>query len=110
MPPCVSRENCNCDALQSTRLSDSGTFSFPDRVGITEMNFLVPDNISLEASSQITLGPLECVEANTQRFVVTFKTHGSFLEAPGWKSGDLAFSFRTTRSSAILYAFYCFTV
>jgi hypothetical protein len=39
---------------------------------------------------------------DTQRYVVTFKTFGSYLEAPGWKSGDLAFSFRTTRSSAIL--------
>jgi len=39
---------------------------------------------------------------DTQRYVVTFKTFGSFLEAPGWKSGDLAFSFRTTKSSAIL--------
>lgn len=39
---------------------------------------------------------------DTQRYVVTFKTFGSYLEAPGWKTGDLAFSFRTTRSSAIL--------
>lgn len=40
--------------------------------------------------------------SDTQRYVVTFKTFGSYLEAPGWKSGDLAFSFRTTRSSGIL--------
>ncbi|CAL8122090.1 unnamed protein product [Orchesella dallaii] len=99
---CVKGHHCNCDSMEDKWLSDEGYFTMPERLGITEMSFAVPKNLPKDAMSRITLGPLECVEANTQRYVVTFKTFGSYLEAPGWKSGDLAFSFRTTRSSAIL--------
>lgn len=99
---CVKSHHCNCDSNEEKWLTDEGYFTTPERLGITEMTFAVPKNLPPDAASWITLGPLECVEANTQRYVVTFKTFGSYLEAPGWKSGDLAFSFRTTRSSAIL--------
>ncbi|XP_021943509.1 contactin-associated protein-like 5 isoform X2 [Folsomia candida] len=99
---CVKGEQCNCDSGEDKWLHDEGYFTAPDRLGITELSFIYPRDSSSDAKARITLGPLECVEANTQRYVVTFKTFGSYLEAPGWKSGDLAFSFRTTRSSGIL--------
>lgn len=40
--------------------------------------------------------------ADTQRYVVTFTTSQSYIEVPGWRKGDLAFSFRTTGEKAIL--------
>lgn len=40
--------------------------------------------------------------ADTQRYVVTFTTSQSYIEVPGWRKGDLAFSFRTTGKKAIL--------
>lgn len=39
---------------------------------------------------------------DTQRYVVTFTTSQSYIEVPGWRKGDIAFSFRTTGTSAIL--------
>lgn len=39
---------------------------------------------------------------DTQRYVVTFTTSQSYIEVPGWRKGDLAFSFRTTGKKAIL--------
>lgn len=40
--------------------------------------------------------------ADTQKFVVTFTTSQSYIEVPGWRKGDIAFSFRTTGEKAIL--------
>lgn len=40
--------------------------------------------------------------SDTQRYVVTFTTSQSYIEVPGWRKGDIAFSFRTTGTSAIL--------
>lgn len=34
--------------------------------------------------------------------MVTFTTSQSYIEVPGWRKGDLAFSFRTTGRKAIL--------
>lgn len=34
--------------------------------------------------------------------MVTFTTSQSYIEVPGWRKGDLAFSFRTTGKKAIL--------
>lgn len=39
---------------------------------------------------------------DTQKYVVTFTTSQSYIEVPGWRKGDLAFSFRTTGEKAIL--------
>lgn len=39
---------------------------------------------------------------DTQKFVVTFTTSQSYIEVPGWRKGDIAFSFRTTGEKAIL--------
>ena len=39
---------------------------------------------------------------DTQTYVVTFTTSQSYIEVPGWRKGDIAFSFRTTGENAIL--------
>lgn len=39
---------------------------------------------------------------DTQKYVVTFTTSQSYIEVPGWRKGDIAFSFRTTGEKAIL--------
>ncbi|XP_028030555.1 contactin-associated protein-like 5 isoform X2 [Bombyx mandarina] len=93
---------CNCDANENKWHSDEGTLVDPKSLGITEMFFLQQKDLTEEAQGRITLGPLECVETNTQRYVVTFTTSQSYIEVPGWRKGDIAFSFRTTGTSAIL--------
>lgn len=85
------------------------------------MYFLQQKELGDEAKGRITLGPLECVETSrhifiapylltiyfrrvpdTQKYVVTFTTSQSYIEVPGWRKGDIAFSFRTTGEKAIL--------
>ncbi|XP_050669138.1 axotactin isoform X2 [Leptidea sinapis] len=100
---CVNpTQSCNCDANDNKWHSDEGTLVDPTSLGITEMFFLQQKDLTDEAQGRITLGPLECVETNTQRYVVTFTTSQSYIEVPGWRKGDIAFSFRTTGTSAIL--------
>lgn len=45
---------------------------------------------------------ISLVLVDTQKFVVTFTTSQSYIEVPGWRKGDIAFSFRTTGEKAIL--------
>ncbi|XP_068984202.1 axotactin isoform X5 [Bombus flavifrons] len=97
--------SCNCDVLAGTAgkwLSDEGYYERPDSLGITSMVFLQQKDLEDDAQGRITLGPLECVETNTQKYVVTFTTSQSYIEVPGWRKGDIAFSFRTTGEKAIL--------
>ncbi|XP_055612368.1 axotactin isoform X2 [Uranotaenia lowii] len=95
--------NCNCDANLNRWLSDEGYFKEPPNLGITQMYFLQQRGVlDDESQGRVTLGPLECVETNTQKYVVTFTTSASFIEVPGWRKGDIAFSFRTTGEKAIL--------
>ncbi|KAG8223988.1 hypothetical protein J437_LFUL012091 [Ladona fulva] len=94
--------SCNCDISEDKWNCDEGYFTSPTSLGITEMVFLQQQNLDEEAQGRITLGPLECVEANTQKYVVTFTTSQSYIEVPGWRKGDIAFSFRTTGEKAIL--------
>lgn len=102
--------------------SDEGYYTTTNSLGITEMFFLQQPDLPRDALGRVTLGPLECVETSknlvpvqltfyllsifflldTQRFVVTFTTSQSYIEVPGWRKGDLAFSFRTTGKNAIL--------
>lgn len=42
------------------------------------------------------------IYTDTQKYVVTFTTSQSYIEVPGWRKGDIAFSFRTTGEKAIL--------
>ncbi|KAB0796088.1 hypothetical protein PPYR_10149 [Photinus pyralis] len=93
---------CNCDSEDDKWNSDDGYYTRGSSLGITEMIFLQQPDLPEDALGRITLGPLECVETNTQRFVVTFTTSQSYIEVPGWRKGDLAFSFRTTGKKAIL--------
>ncbi|KAJ0178446.1 hypothetical protein K1T71_006269 [Dendrolimus kikuchii] len=100
---CVNpTQACNCDANENKWHSDEGILVDPRSLGIIEMFFLQQKDLTEEAQGRITLGPLECVETNTQRYVVTFTTSQSYIEVPGWRKGDIAFSFRTTGTSAIL--------
>ncbi|XP_053684108.1 axotactin isoform X1 [Sabethes cyaneus] len=108
--PCALNRNCedpnsscNCDASLNRWLSDEGYFKEPPNLGITQMYFLQQKELlDDESQGRITLGPLECVETNTQKYVVTFTTSQSYIEVPGWRKGDIAFSFRTTGEKAIL--------
>ncbi|KRT78663.1 EGF domain-containing protein, partial [Oryctes borbonicus] len=94
---------CNCDDIKDEKWNaDEGYYTKGNSLGITEMFFLQQSNLSPKALGRITLGPLECVETNTQRYVVTFTTSQSYIEVPGWRKGDLAFSFRTTGKNAVL--------
>ncbi|XP_060534792.1 axotactin [Cylas formicarius] len=94
---------CNCDDINDDKWNtDEGYYTTGDSLGITEMVFLQQPDLTEDALGRITLGPLECVETNTQRYVVTFTTSQSYIEVPGWRKGDLAFSFRTTGKKAIL--------
>ncbi|XP_058168365.1 axotactin [Anopheles ziemanni] len=95
-------QSCNCDANLNRWLSDEGYFKEPPNLGITQMYFLQQKGLDEESQGRITLGPLECVETNTQKYVVTFTTSQSYIEVPGWRKGDIAFSFRTTGEKAIL--------
>ncbi|KAF9811402.1 hypothetical protein SFRURICE_002771 [Spodoptera frugiperda] len=101
---CVNAtKSCNCDSNEDGKWhSDEGTYVEPSSLGITDMFFLQQKDLPEDAQGRITLGPLECVETNTQRYVVTFTTSQSYIEVPGWRKGDIAFSFRTTGTSAIL--------
>ncbi|XP_014243197.1 contactin-associated protein like 5-1 isoform X3 [Cimex lectularius] len=100
---CVSTEqSCNCDISEAKWLSDDGYYISPNSLGITQMVFLQQTDLEEDALGRITLGPLECVETNTQKYVVTFTTSQSYIEVPGWRKGDIAFSFRTTGEKAIL--------
>lgn len=124
--------SCNCDVSEGKWLSDEGFYITPKSLGITKMVFLQQKDLEKNALGRITLGPLECVEASkfrviieealvvhfsilwsrinlavviftdTQRYVVTFTTSQSYIEVPGWRKGDIAFSFRTTGEKAIL--------
>ncbi|XP_046452961.1 uncharacterized protein LOC124200702 isoform X3 [Daphnia pulex] len=107
--PCSQNQNCkhasvfcNCDADEPRWLSDEGYLTQPEDLGITQIFALQQRRLVPQAEGRITLGPLECVEANTQQYVVTFKSPDSYMEVPGWHRGDLAFSFRTSSERAIL--------
>ncbi|XP_030373394.1 uncharacterized protein LOC115623264 [Scaptodrosophila lebanonensis] len=100
---CVDpNQSCNCDVKENKWNSDEGFYREPHSLGITNMYFLQQKDLDDEAQGRITLGPLECVETNTQKYVVTFTTSQSYIEVPGWRKGDIAFSFRTTGEKAIL--------
>ncbi|XP_074101561.1 axotactin isoform X2 [Cotesia typhae] len=100
---CVNPElSCNCDVSAGKWLSDEGYYESPDSLGVMKMVFIQQKDLEDDAQGRITLGPLECVETNTQKYVVTFTTSQSYIEVPGWRKGDIAFSFRTTGEKAIL--------
>ncbi|XP_076329886.1 axotactin isoform X3 [Tachypleus tridentatus] len=93
---------CNCDAGDERWRYDEGTFTKSKDLGITRLYVLQPHDMPSDSEARLTLGPVECVETNTQEYVITFKTYFSYLKVPGWRSGDLAFSFRTSSSRGII--------
>ncbi|KAF7992308.1 hypothetical protein HCN44_001633 [Aphidius gifuensis] len=100
---CINPDlSCNCDVSMGKWISDEGYYESPNSLGVTGMVFLQQKDLEADAQGRITLGPLECVETNTQKYVVTFTTSQSYIEVPGWRKGDIAFSFRTTGEKAIL--------
>ncbi|GAB6026571.1 hypothetical protein CHUAL_012986 [Chamberlinius hualienensis] len=94
---------CMCDAGDDRWRIDEAELHDPKHLGITEMFFMQPNDMTQTTEGRITLGPLKCLEMDTQQYVITFKTSESYLEIPGWKTGDLAFSFRTSHNKAILF-------
>ncbi|GIY29013.1 contactin-associated protein like 5-1 [Caerostris darwini] len=93
---------CNCDIADARWRVDEGQYKNPIHLGITRIYILQPDDLEASAEGRLTLGPLECLETDTQEYVITFKTWNSFIEVPGWRRGDIAFSFRTSNSQAVL--------
>ena len=122
---------CNCDADEPRWLSDEGELTRPHELGVMQIYALQQDQLSAQAEGRISLGPLECVEASkwlqfpspvksnpvllqkshrfrvssnadTQQYVVTFKSPDAYMQVPGWHRGDLSFSFRTSSQQAIL--------
>ncbi|XP_047111390.1 neurexin-4 isoform X1 [Schistocerca piceifrons] len=96
------KQSCNCDANEARWHTDEGLYTSPNTLGITDMIFLQQKELVHDSQGRITLGPLECVETNTQKYVVTFTSSQSYIEVPGWRKGDISFSFRTTGEKAIL--------
>ncbi|GFR22715.1 protocadherin-like wing polarity protein stan [Trichonephila clavata] len=93
---------CNCDIADARWRVDEGEYTNPSHLGITRIYILQPEDLEASAEGRLTLGPLECVETDTQEYVITFKTWNSYIEVPGWRRGDIAFSFRTSNSQAVL--------
>lgn len=93
---------CNCDIADARWRVDEGNYTDPLHLGITRIYILQPKNLEPNAEARLTLGPLKCVETDTQQYVITFKTPNSYIEVPGWRRGDIAFSFRTSNSQAVL--------
>uniref|UniRef100_T1JNX1 EGF-like domain-containing protein n=1 Tax=Strigamia maritima TaxID=126957 RepID=T1JNX1_STRMM len=93
---------CNCDVADGMWHNDTVELHDPKFLGITKMYFVKPRLQSIDALGIMQLGPLKCIEMDTQQYVITFRTSDSYLEVPGWRTGDLAFSFRTSSKHAIL--------
>ncbi len=43
------------------------------------------------------------MKIDTREYEITFKTKESYLEVSGWEGGDMAVSFRTTASRAVIF-------
>lgn len=111
-------KNCNCDSSEPFWADDSYEFSGKDHVGITKIVILKRTRINkqrdsqdltfkLESQSRFTLGDLRCMGSvlNQNQYEITFKTSDAYIEVPGWRKGDISFSFRTASNppAIILY-------
>jgi len=113
-------KNCNCDSGESIWSDDSFVFVNQEHVGITRIVMLRQDDGELqekgnsggvignsESQSRFTLSDLKCY--GTKEFgnqhVITFKTSDAYIEVPGWRRGDISFSFRTASNppAIVLY-------
>lgn len=100
---------CNCDSSEPIWADDSHELTGSDNVGITKVVLMKRGSKDLskysreslatrpEPQSRFTLGRLRCygssIYQNQQE--ITFKTSDAYIEVPGWRRGDISFSFRT---------------
>lgn len=112
---CLDPEkNCNCDSAESFWTDDSYELIGHKDVGITQIVILKQDSIApdtlnsdIESQSRLTLSGLRCYGTKLQesQHEITFKTSDAYIEVPGWRKGDISFSFRTASNppAIILY-------
>lgn len=88
---------------QQARDSKTTTTMLPASSAVT--TFAPSD--SSPGATRFTLGDLKCygLERAINQYEITFKTSDAYIEVPGWRRGDLSFSFRTASSppAIILY-------
>ena len=113
--------SCNCDANEPIWSDDFYELTGQDQVGLTRIVLLKndagdqdsadhePSNRNSQESSQsrFTLSDLKCYGAkqHESQHEITFKTSDAYIEVPGWRRGDISFSFRTASSppAIVLY-------
>lgn len=111
-------KNCNCDSGEAFWLDDSYELIGHEDVGLTRFVVLGQNHLeqkreqseadSLYASqARLTLSDLKCYRSkqHENQQEITFKTSDAYIEVPGWRRGDISFSFRTASSppAIILY-------
>lgn len=55
---------CNCDSNQSGWRHDDGVFTDPKDVGITQLFFLQPENLTRESEAHLMLGNVSCFDSS----------------------------------------------
>lgn len=106
---CNANENCNenkfpcnCDNKLNRWYTDKGEITNSEDIPIKRIYVIQPKDFPQDGEAHLGLGALQCIETDTQLYVITFITENSYLQLPGWKKGDLAFSFRTSSTKAVL--------
>lgn len=112
-------KTCNCDSGEPSWSDDSYDLIGREDVGLTRIVLLAQDQyrdqesankrhqLNLESLARITLSDLKCYRAklHENQQEITFKTSDAYIEVPGWRRGDISFSFRTASNppAIILY-------
>lgn len=107
-------KNCNCDSGESFWTDDSYELIGHEDVGLTQIVILKDDESkdqqsskNTESQSRFTLSDLKCygTKQHESHHEITFKTSDAYIEVPGWRRGDISFSFRTASNppAIILY-------
>lgn len=112
-------KNCNCDSGESIWSDDSYDLIGREDVGLTRIVILKQNpmeekslsvqqiSANAESQSRFTLSDLKCYGTKQQesQHEITFKTSDAYIEVPGWRRGDISFSFRTASNppAIILY-------
>lgn len=110
-------KNCNCDSGESIWSDDSYDLIGHEDVGLTKIVISKQGNnlnekkrqllANTESQSRFTLSDLKCYGTKQQesQYEITFKTSDAYIEVPGWRRGDISFSFRTASNppAIILY-------
>ncbi|KAI8495819.1 hypothetical protein Bbelb_262350 [Branchiostoma belcheri] len=95
---------CNCDKGDETWRTDSGYIRDTAHLPITDAVLLQAGNTD-RTEGRLSLGPLQCTGTKTDdpSYGVTFIRESSYIVVdPGWREGDLTFSFITYNTSCIL--------